>query len=75
MGAAVVTHGDAAPIFQTPEHDLDFMALFIQGFIVVDRNLAVLFAGDTRRDVPCAQFIADPIGIIASIGKEGASFG
>ncbi len=43
MGAAVVAHGDPAPVFETPEHILDFMALFIEGFVVRDLELAVLF--------------------------------
>ena len=38
---AVITHGDAAPVLDATEHDLDFLALFVQGFAVARFFLAV----------------------------------
>ena len=70
MGAPVITHGDAAPIFQSTEHNLDFMALFIQGFIVFDRNTAILFAGNAGYHLTRTQSLTQPIGIITSIGQK-----
>lgn len=64
------THGDAAPVFEATEHDLDFMALFIQDFIVVDRDFSVLFAGDTGNDPFLHQSRTEPIRIIPPIGQE-----
>lgn len=70
MGAAIVPHGDAAPVFEATEHDLDFMALFIQGFIVVDRDFAVLFTRNAGRDPLLHQSHPEPVGIIPPIGQE-----
>ena len=72
MGTAVVAHSDAAPILQAPKHDLDFMPLFIKGFIVVDGNLAVFFAGNAGGDAAGPQAMTEPIGIITAIGEQGA---
>ncbi len=48
MSAAVVTHGDAAPVFDFGEHVLDFMTLFVELLIVTDTASAV-FAGWNAR--------------------------
>lgn len=47
--AAVVAHGDAAPVFDATEHDLDFVALLVERFVIIDGLLAVL----AWRDAGC----------------------
>ncbi len=32
MSASIITRCDAPPVFEPAEHDLDFVALFIEGF-------------------------------------------
>ncbi len=41
MGASVITGVDAPPVFQSSEHDLDFMALSVENGVVGDLDFAV----------------------------------
>jgi hypothetical protein len=41
VGASVIAGVDAPPVFQAPEHDLDFMALSIEDSVVWDVDFAV----------------------------------
>jgi len=75
VGAAVVAHSDASPVFEPPEHDLDFVALFVDNFIVIDGNLAVLFARDTRHNTLLYEGRAEPVGIITAISEQLFSLG
>ena len=34
MGTAVIAHGDAAPVLDATEHDVDFVSLFVEGIAV-----------------------------------------
>ena len=72
MCAAVIAHRYSAPIFQSSEHDFDFMTLFIKRFIIRDIALAVLLWRDARLYVFLAQGIPEPVGIIAAIAEHVA---
>ena len=43
MDASVIAGVDALPVFQSSEHDLDFMALSVENGVVGDVDFAVLF--------------------------------
>ena len=45
VGTAVIAHGDAAPVLDATKHDLDFMALFVQGLAVARLFLRFLRGG------------------------------
>jgi len=46
MGAAVVAHGDAAPVLEFSEHVLDFVALAVERGVVAGLDFAIT----ARRD-------------------------
>ena len=68
MGAAIITHCDAAPVFEPPEGVFDFVALFVERLVVVMLDLAVPF----RLDPPLDQGFAEPVGVIAAIAGQRA---
>ena len=70
MGASVIAHGDSAPVFETPEHILDFVALFVERFIVLDLDFAVLPWRDAGRNAFFDQGISEPVGIITAIRQK-----
>jgi hypothetical protein len=43
-----VAGGDASPVFEPTEHDLDFMALSIEKGVVRNVDFAVWFRGNAR---------------------------
>lgn len=55
MGAAVVAHGDAAPVFESPEHVLDFMALFVESFVIFNESFTVAAGRNARLGALGAQ--------------------
>ena len=70
MGTAIIPHGTPRPILDPPEHDLDFVALFVEGFIVAALCRSVLARRDTRCDPLLLQGGNEPIGIIAAVGNQ-----
>lgn len=70
MGAAIVPHDDTAPVFEPPEHDFDFVPLFVKCSVVIDGDFAVLLAGDAGRDTTHCKGRAEPVGIIAAISQQ-----
>ncbi len=45
MGAAIVARVDASPVFDFAEHILDAMTLAIEGAVMRDRDLRLVFDG------------------------------
>jgi hypothetical protein len=41
MGASIIAGVDAAPVFEFPEHVLDFVALSVERAVMGDRYFAV----------------------------------
>ena len=70
MRASVVTHCDSAPIFEAFEHEFDFVSLFVEDFIVIDGDFAVLFSGDAGCDSFGCEGLSKPVGIISAIIKQ-----
>ncbi len=50
MGAAVVSGVDAAPIFESPGHVFDFVALLVEDGVIGDRDLPIGFRRDAGGD-------------------------
>jgi len=50
VGASVVSCGNTAPVLEFSEHVLDFVALPVEGFVIIERALSVFPAGDAGRD-------------------------
>ena len=67
MGTAVITHGDAPPVLKFGEHVLDFVPLFVEIFVIINRLFAVLSGRDAGRYSLSSQRRTEPIAVIASI--------
>jgi hypothetical protein len=52
VGTAVIAHGDTPPVFEMAEHVLDFVAFFVEFFIIQDAALAVFARRDTGEATP-----------------------
>lgn len=70
MAAAVIPHGDPAPVLDAIEHDLDLVTLFIDGFAVTQPVLPVLARRDAGGDTPFFQRRPEPVGAIAAVGDQ-----
>lgn len=73
--AAVVASGDAAPIRQTAEHDLDAAARPVAALVVSDRLIARSAARDAGLDALGFQGVPEPIGVITTVAKQPCAFG
>ena len=70
MRAAVVSRSDAPPVFEPAERVFDFMALFVEGLIVIMLDFAVLFRRDAGFDPFFDQGFAEPIAVIAPVAGQ-----
>lgn len=69
MRAAVIAHGDTSPIFESAQHILDFVALFIELLVIRDGHFPILSGRGTGAEASLLQSIAEPICIIPAISK------
>jgi hypothetical protein len=67
VGTSVVSGCDAAAVLEFSEHVFDFVALPVEGFVIVEGLLSVFPAWDAGRDAPFGQLVAEPRAVIASI--------
>ena len=70
MRAAVITHGNSAPVLDPAKHDLDLVPLFIQIFIVRDGSLSVLSGRDAGRNASGEQGITEPAGVVTTVRQK-----
>jgi len=70
MSASVISSCDTPPILEASEHILDFMALFIEDFIILYFLLPVFLWWNTRRDALIDQCLPEPIGVISFVGQQ-----
>ena len=70
MGAAVITHGDPAPVFDAPEHVFDFVALLVERFIIRELYPAVFSWRDAGRYSSFDKRLPEPVCVIAAICKK-----
>jgi hypothetical protein len=69
--AAVIACCDAPPVLEFSEHVFDFMALFVERFIVFDLDFAVRFRRDAGRNTLFHERGPEPVGIIPAIRQQG----
>lgn len=70
MGTAIIPHGNPTPILDPPEHDLDFVALFVEGFVVATPCRSVFPWRNAGCDALLPEGGDEPIGIIAAVGDQ-----
>ena len=75
LGAPVVPGGNAPPVLEPAEHDLDAVATFVPAFVVLDGLLALLSTWDAGAYPFVFQRFSDPIGVIARIPEQPFDIG
>ena len=70
MGAAIVAHGDPPPVLDAVEHDLDFMALLVEGLVVAAFSFAMPAGRDAGGDAPVPQCGTEPVGVVTPVSEE-----
>jgi len=71
VSSAVISGSDAPPIFQSPEHVLDLMALFILGFAIFRRGLPAFALRNTGFYPLSFKRSSVFIGIVALVRDHG----
>src|SRR3546814_8352945 len=57
-------------LFRSAEHDLDAVTAFVAAFVVLYGRVPDFSARDAGRDTLLLQGVAEPVGIIASVGQH-----
>jgi hypothetical protein len=70
VGATVVSGMDAPPVFDSPEHVFDFVALFVEDGVTGDRGFPVGFRRNAGCDAALGEGGAEPIGVVTLVGQE-----
>lgn len=70
MGTSVVAHGDAPPVLEAPEHDLDLVALAVEDLVVSQIEAAPRHGRDAGGDASLCQAGSEAIAVIAAVGKQ-----
>lgn len=70
MGTAIVPHGNPTPILDPPEHDLDFVALFVEGLVIAALCRSVLARWNAWCDALLLEGSDEPIRIIATVSEQ-----
>lgn len=70
VDASVVSSGNSAPILEAPKHNLNFMALLIESFIIFCRVLSISFGRNAGSYASIEQCLTKPVRIIASICQQ-----
>jgi hypothetical protein len=73
--AAVVAGGDAAPVLEAAEHDLDAVTAFVPALVVFDGQRAGFAARNAGLDALLLQRIPEPVGVIAAVGQQPLRLG
>lgn len=75
MGAPVIAHGDAAPVFDFGEHVFDLVAFFVERGVVPDALCAVFAWRNTWDDAGGRDGFPKPVGIIPSVSQQRVGVG
>ena len=70
VNTAVISHGNSSPMLKPAKHNQNFVALFIENFIIFGVGLPIPFGRDAGSYASTEQFLAKPRCIIASICKQ-----
>ena len=73
-GVAIVAGGDAPPILEAAEHDLDAAAAPVAALVVSDRLVARSAARDAGLDAFGIQGVPEPVCIIAAVTEQPLCF-
>ncbi len=71
MSTAVIAGGDAPPVFQSSEHDLDFVALFIESFAKLRWMTPSFSRWDAGLNVFSGESTAKLIAIVTLVADQG----
>ena len=75
MGASVISGVNTPPILEFGEHILDLVALSVEVLVVGDLDFSALPWRDARCNALVDQGLAEPIGIVTSVGQHVFRFG
>lgn len=70
MGASVIAHGNSALVLESAEHDFDFVALFIEFFVIGHRFFSVSPGGDAGNNPFFKQLFPEPGGIVSPVRQK-----
>lgn len=70
MGASVVAHGDAPPVLEAAEHDLDFVALAVEDLVIGQLSAASWHGWDTGGDPALCQTGSEAVAVVATVGEQ-----
>ena len=70
MGASVVAHGDAPPVLEAPEHDLDLVALAVEDLVVSQLGAAPWHGWDAGDDASLCQAGSEAVAVVAPVGEQ-----
>jgi hypothetical protein len=69
--AAVVAHGDSAPVFDFSEVAFYLVTFFVERPVLFVPDLAVLLRRDAGGNALCSQRLAEPVAVVAPIPGQG----
>ncbi len=70
MRAAVIAPGDAAPVLDAPEHDLDCMSLFVEEFAIARLSSAAFAWWNAGSNAFVLQRDPEPVRVVATVGYQ-----
>ena len=70
MGASVVAHGDAPPVLEAAEHDLDLVALTVEDLVVKELRAAARHGRDAGGDASLRQAGSEAVAVVTAVGEQ-----
>lgn len=70
MGAAIIPCCYAPPVFEFAKHVFNFVALFVEFFIVLMLHLAVLAGRNAGCNPFVDQLYTEPVAVISPVGQQ-----
>jgi len=72
MGAAVVAHGDTAPVLEAAEHVLNLVPPAISRLVARDRHFPALRGRNAWLDASFDQIVPEAIAVVTAIADQEA---
>jgi hypothetical protein len=73
VGASVVSGCNTSPVLEFSEHVLDFVALSVEGFVIIEGAFSVFPVGNAGCGAAFGQLLPEPGTVIASISDQRTS--
>ncbi len=70
-----MTGGNAPPVLEAAEHDLDAAAAPVAALVVSDRLIARSATWDARLDALDLESVSEPIGVVAAVAEKPLRLG